>query len=925
MAHKDWLKASRRVFTKVEVTPYGEDYGTYFYAQLEYDVFQGTFIVQPTNGAPQSTTRYLQITGNKIDNDYPVDIEIKSRSTGDSFKIIGNSKLDCIIDFGEEIDITEGLEIKVTKFYKGKINKDAVTNISFKISYDVADLLKSYDIQNGTVYDGESEIGYGIKENNSTLNIIKDKKNKGICPTNFSVENVIAENGLSTLNVGQTEDNGVMIDGIKTYTTGTYAGSTIDGTYYNMCSLNPVMPMTNNKYWSDKNSYVILTAEVYNPTSEELDARMRLWFYGYDPNYNSDNRKIINGPIVKLQSMQWTKIAYLVPNNNIEYSVNINQSIHIAINKFVENVQIRNVGCSFISGNNISLLGIPTQTNIPDNIKIDGNKIVVYNSLKEYNLISRSELINRGTHIIIKVRTDGETVDEYDPTDTSIIIGKTRSWTTICNLWVKNIEYDENDLDVRLTLTDIFGLMSSIYEGTQLRQKEGDSYQLYTVQEYLYTIIKDFNDKILKQPTSIDFEGLKVDAFLPTLVDRRGETYFTIVDDASKASNTYISQDYSNNKATLRTNVYTGLISKYHITNDECYSITDKRRNQNNVSRVIVNSVDIESNSTQTSNILAISDSFTECTFKGYTDNEFNTIYDLILPTGKDGFKMAFNPFIVMDEIDVSGTITVPKSEYSKYQNVNIGLLCATAYRQTSENFGIGYTLTVDGEVNAPEHSTVGIISIGVDASPRQYAYLDSDNNEQHSTDISLVGDNSLTLLTPTRSTLKMTQEDENTVTFEYSIKYDPMLYTSSMFGEQFKSNNGTLESIFSWRFYQRYLGAYKVALFGKDISYTTTENEYGVQGGNQVTVPINLFIQQGATVYGDTTDIPVSAVIGENIYNEFKNGKKVAKIEYIGSPYLKLYDIITLENGIEYILMNIKTSSRGGFKQTLTLVEKGN
>lgn len=907
MAHKDWLKSSRQISTTVKVTPYGENNLTYFYAQLEYGVFNGTFIVYPPNGAMQSTTRYLQITGDKVNNDYPVDMEIINKSNGDIFKIVGNSKVECIIDFGEEVDITDGFEIKITKFYKGTINKNAVKDISFKISYNISDLLKSYDIQNGTVYDGDAVITYGIKENNSTLNIIKDKKNKGICPTKYSIKNVISKNGISTLNVGQTEDNGVIIDGIKTYTTGTYAGATIDNVYYNMCSLNPIMPMTNNEYWSDNNSYVVLTAEVYNPTSEELDARMRLWFYGYDPNYNSDNRKIITGPIVKLQPTQWTKIAYLVPNNNIEYSTNINQTIYIAINKFVENVQIRNVGCSFISAKSASLLDIPIQTNIPEKIKLEDNNILVFNSLKDYKLLSRSELINNGSNVKIQVGVNKK--------DTA----------TICNLWVKNIEYDENDLDIRLTLTDVFGLMNSVYEGTSLRQKEGGSYQAYTVQEYFNTIIKDFNNKILKQlPTiPIGFEGLKIDPFLPTLVDRRGETYFKIADDVSKASNTFISQDYSNSYVSLRTNLDTGLISRYHITNDECYSITDKRKTHNTVSRVIVNAVEIESDSSQTNNIIAVNEDFTECIFKGYAE-DLDIVYDLILPEEKQS-GLKFNPYIVMNEVDVNGTITIPKSEYSKYKNINVGLLCATAYRKTECNKTDITTITVDGEVNSSEDIMIGNSTININASPRQYAYLDEDNKEQHSTDISLIGDNSLTLVTPSRSTLITKSIDENTVTFEYSIKYNPVVYTSSMFGQQLTSNRGSLEAAIVWRYYQRYLGAYKVALFGKDISYTSTENEYGVQGENQVTVPTNLFIQQGATVYGDATDIQVSTVIGENIYNEFKNGKKVAKIEYIGSPYLKLYDIITLENGIEYILMNIKTSSRGGFKQTLTLVERGN
>ena len=136
--------------------------------------------VTPRAGS-YSSTRYIQISGNHNTNDFPVNFEINNEVDGTVYKITGNSKVDFILDFGEEVDISNGLVIRIYKWSK-PYSSVKFSYIGFDVTFNASDLLRSYSFDDGCAYDGGDNFSYGVKSNSGTISLIKDKKNKGKTP-----------------------------------------------------------------------------------------------------------------------------------------------------------------------------------------------------------------------------------------------------------------------------------------------------------------------------------------------------------------------------------------------------------------------------------------------------------------------------------------------------------------------------------------------------------------------------------------------------------------------------------------------------------------------------------------------------------------------------------------------------------------------
>ena len=58
-------------------------------------------------------------------------------------------------------------------------------------------------------------------------------------------------------------------------------------------------------------------------------------------------------------------------------------------------------------------------------------------------------------------------------------------------------------------------------------------------------------------------------------------------------------------------------------------------------------------------------------------------------------------------------------------------------------------------------------------------------------------------------------------------------------------------------------------------------------------------------------------------ILSNFAKNKSVVELEWIGSPYICINDIIKLDNGLDYRVYYIEHKIDGGYRQKLKLVQK--
>ena len=66
-----------------------------------------------------------------------------------------------------------------------------------------------------------------------------------------------------------------------------------------------------------------------------------------------------------------------------------------------------------------------------------------------------------------------------------------------------------------------------------------------------------------------------------------------------------------------------------------------------------------------------------------------------------------------------------------------------------------------------------------------------------------------------------------------------------------------------------------------------------------------------------------IAAYNANKILKEFRTNKSVVELEWIGSPYIRLNDVIKLDNGLSYRVYYIENKIDGGYRQKLKLVQK--
>lgn len=547
--------------------------------------------------------------------------------------------------------------------------------------------------------------------------------------------------------------------------------------------------------------------------------------------------------------------------------------------------------------------GVKSNTGTIDLLKDNINYGVCYSSGSKVLLLSRYEAIlnNSYANVLISVKTDGE----YD-------------YTQICNMFVYNIDDDKNNISATLNISDVFYIMNMLTYSDLTKYPNNAK-----ISDYAYTAIRSFEAVSGFKILSIEPDYVNFDSFVDNKINLNGEKFFTVLDMISKATNTFIIQNMNKDTVEfkfLKRENLTPVDIKYN----DCYSIKDERHINNNITQVKATPCIIDSTITAITSETGLIHT-TE--YLNYLNQDFNSSGNNIL-TDK---VSEVNPWIQMKNIQQnSSTFFIPKSDYQKYKSFGIVLKCATAYRKvyTRRQSTVSNTLTatVTGETSP---DTVMNSRLKDTTAGQSRLYIKNTDMETISllSSINTIDEKALTTLVPEFNIKSVEETSDNKIGMIIDYNYNFVRYFKSILvdNQYYMTDKDTIITglHINTDYEQYYLGAYTAFLVGNTYDYTTVDVVAGEVSNNTNTIDTNLLIQQGNKVGGAITGQDQATVLCQDIYNEFKNGKKVATIEYIGSPHIKPYTVVRLENNTIYRIAKITTSSTGGFRQKLTLIEK--
>lgn len=897
--------------------PYGVDVYS-----VDIDYFP--FIISPlgTNAETESTTRYLQISGNSNTNDFPVDFDIINIGNREKISIVGNSKVDFIMDFGGEVDITSGLYVKVYKWSK-PYSSVKFTYIGYDVTFDASDILRNYEVDNGCLYDGGDRFSYGVKVNSGKLCLYKDKNNSSSFIHNGFKDICISG---STFKTNNTDDS-QYIDGELCH-----YRSTSD-----LSRLSVNLPDLFVKILGDalyEHFYLQTTADIYLLVSFKIkyeSSTLNRVFAFAGVEYNEVGYGIIHedGDLYKLSPEtsypdceifddQWKSFSFVVkiPLNTIHDN---DQYDKLTVSfKFYDTDGSTDTQTTFYV-KDFSICGSYGDNSVLTELYESGKRVFnntvytnMYHDIYENYVKNGVQYVMIGEHDSIpnyKAQSKISSIINSDISNVQIAVSTIGdSNKLISNMWIVDHDYDMKSEVVNFTMNDIFGILKNItYDGSGFIEEPYNEISSYCARilqnSFMNNVDLKYNLKLASE-TFLNFrDNFNIRGMMSVYNDKIGENYFNILNDASCATNTFIIQDHS----------YRGLEfigcskefgTEYNITDAQCYDISDRRNEKNSIKQIELSPVKISSQ-TEGGDVVYSQPSFTTSTFKAYLSADKTKYSQVIMEESYIGKSSIEYPYIAMDTIELTGTFTIPLSEFNKYQHYSAKLRVATAYRETYIVLGV---LHVDGE----RADGVG--------QPRQYM-INSGDSTTTTTSLNSVTHDDVTIVNCNNS-ISIEEKTSSTVTLRYRLSLNPEISFESIFGKQYYSytENGVVP-----HYIQKYIGAYSVIVYGRNNEYDSSSLIYGENTGTKLTIPQNTFIQQDGYVYGHSSQ-NLPQTIAEDIYAEYSKGKKIAKIDYIGSPYLKVYDIITLDNGIKYRLLQIKNiSNGGGFKQQLILMEKEN
>lgn len=918
MAHIDWTKSSSRVIqSKALLNKYDTDNGNIIYDASNQSSNTVKWVTDKDgyvtgvdgNGAKTedglriectanvsasaTSANYLQIVGDKVSNGYPVDFQITNvglKSDGQTaitFNMANNNSYNCIIKHDNDNEFPIEFYVTILKWsipnktlyvFADDNIETVITHIGFDVRFDLVENGMVASAMNPLIempYDGTNDLQYGIKISQFNLTLNKDTP-----ATGYSIKT--AQNLMYNM-------ADPYIYNFRNYTTETIdnpsnmvqirikspklSPSFINGHKYYLCI--KLKMEWNSNYVAKRCPQLGLTniEDSYSPS-------FILSTTGFDINKNNKISAIIT------PNSDWVnKNVYFVAYDNagvtkayptdteyprVEISTNLN-------NQFI--VDLTEV---FGAGNEPTKEWCDSHLSVNQSTKLIllDNNILSIKSMA-YSFVSKSKFIVENVN------------NEYVSFGLKLDIEN--KFTDIGRYFVTATDYDDNGKTFNVTFKDNTKLLQEntvpVLDTTSISNNP-------SVNE----LFNQYINKKANNDININIENfdLKNIYYLPSVQYPLSQTYFQTYKKLCETALVNIYQDVTNIRNLILSSAYTSVT--YEIHNNQCYSL----KLYNNINNSI-NNVSYETlkylNTGNTFSIEKQGD-LQYTLLDGYMSvddyNKYGDNAQLL-----DGYSWAIDlnadrclvPKLSSTGNTTSGAFTISLSDYNSNKEYSIKILGARAEFVDGQTSSGNYVPSSDGK-------------------KKKYIHTKDDGTEVLVDNVSELTDNDYSLVSYSFLDSLDIQSSGDNIIFNYTITFHAKADSYNNTSMHYTTPIATQKYADCY-----YLGTYKIVLVSQELGHNNTTQTFTTGNGNLYESGENEFIQTDSTV--ENTGMSIAAYNANKILKEFRTNKSVVELEWIGSPYIRLNDVIKLDNGLSYRVYYIENKIDGGYRQKLKLVQK--
>lgn len=129
--------------------------------------------------------------------------------------------------------------------------------------------------------------------------------------------------------------------------------------------------------------------------------------------------------------------------------------------------------------------------------------------------------------------------------------------------------------------------------------------------------------------------------------------------------------------------------------------------------------------------------------------------------------------------------------------------------------------------------------------------------------------------------------------------------------------------TIFGTPYYvQNFLYGYIIKIYGISSSIEFVDKFNFSDSSNSTKFNIELGQNELLTENSQYKDVGLANNIANRIFENYKNGRPTAELEWIGNPEVRVGDIVVIDNGIEYFVCGKKINFNGGYSEKLYLIK---
>lgn len=916
MAHIDWTKSSSRVVQpKALLNKYDTDNGNIIYNATNQSSNTVKWITDKdgyitgvdSNGvktedglkiqcmadvsASATSSNYLQIVGDKASNGYPVDFQITNvglkndDQTAITFNMTNNNSYNCIIKHDSNNEFPINFYVTILKWSLPNKTlyvltddniETVITHIGFDVRFDLVGNGMVASAMNPLIempYDGTNDLQYGIKTSQFNLTLNKDTPNTGY-QYNIEINEIYNGFGIYSNVTTDTRPSVGFQKGIVSKFNDTDDGFFIKGNKYYYSIGLKVEASNSSLTRKFANVFMYADLEIGNIGSTIFESEVLILqkVQAYDMFTGIWDCDVVAG------GLRYGALIPEIRNGDVVSDMTMGTYKPIMID----------LTSIFGKGNEptIDWCNQNITRDKDGNVTISG-KIGYETEIKKFNysFVSKSKFIVENVN------------NEY--VSFGLKLDTENKFTDIGRYFVTATDYNENGKTFNVTFKD----------NTKLLQEN-----IMPVIAYASADIKTTNELFnryinnnLKDRLELEFGTFDLINLysLPRVQYPYNVSYMSIYKKLCETVLTNIYQDVTNIRwLTIQSAETPGT---YEIHNNQCYSLKLYNNINNSVNNISYNTLTYnDSQDVVDRTDKVIGPIYT--TTLGYMNaqkREKDETYQQIVSWETVTHSPGAYLYILIPKIS-SETIefVLPISDYDVNRTYSLLIYGARARYITDEH--LTYVPSEDGII-------------------KKYIHIDENGNEVLVNNVNSLSDSDYQEIKniDILSSKQTVSDDKTTAVLTFKISFNSIIDSYENSTKKYKRiiSSASLSHTY---YDENYLGVYRAVLMStgpESLKKTTVTQTFTTGNGNLYETGENEFIQTDSTV-GDT-GMSIAAYNANKILKEFRTNKSVVELEWIGSPYIRLNDVIKLDNGLSYRVYYIENKIDGGYRQKLKLVQK--